>query len=440
MSSRFFVPRLSNRLAQALCLLVFSIVCSSSRGAVNPARPTIPDKVFSVAAYKAMGDGETDNTAAIQAALDAANSAGGGTVEIPAGNFLCGPLRFYSKINFLLSEGAVLRMLPLDRYPGGSQNPQSFISGSNLRDVAITGKGTIDGQGAAWWPHYKEKGFNRPRMIALGGCERVLIEGVTLMNSPMFHIAIGGGSSDVIVKRVTIRAPASRDSDNPSHNSDACDVSGHNILIQDCDVSVGDDNFTCGGGTYDVLITNCKYGYGHGVSIGSPTKGGVHDITVTHCTFTNTECGIRIKTDRDRGGHLRSLVYSDLQMTNVDFPILVYAAYMAKEREFRDLTNLSPEIVKRYAAAPVTPLTPIYSDIVFQNITATVANGRRAGLIWGLPESKATHILLRNVKITADKPFGVYSAKEVRFENCEIKTPEGVNKFSTFDAEMAVVP
>ncbi len=81
---------------------------------------------------------------------------------------------------------------------------------------------------------------------------------------------------------------------------------------------MGDDDFTCGGGTSDVLITNCTYGYGHGVSIGSPTAGGVSNLTVINCTFNNTEAGIRIKSDRDRGGYLHNLTYLNLRMTNVD--------------------------------------------------------------------------------------------------------------------------
>jgi polygalacturonase len=428
-----------NPLSLATLLLALLASRNAAAATINPARPEIPEKTFIITAYGSVADGKADNTAAIQAALDAAKSAGGGTVTIPAGEYLSGPLHLSSNLNLHLAEGALLRMLPLDRYPGGSKSPESFITGSKLHDIAITGKGTIDGQGAPWWPHYKEKGFNRPRMIALGDCERILIEGVTLKNSPMFHIAIGG-ATDVIVKGVTIRAPSSRESDTPSHNTDACDVSGHNILIQDCDVSVGDDNFTCGSNTHDILITNCTYGYGHGVSVGSYTRGGVSNITVTHCTFTNTECGIRLKTDRGRGGHVHNLAYSDLQMTNVDIPILIYASYMAPDRQYRDLTNLSPEIAKTYPAAPVGPLTPLFSDIVFQNITATVASGRRAGLIWGLPESKANNILLRNVKITADKPFGIYSAQNVRLEACEIKTPEGVNKLATADAEVSIIP
>src|SRR5258708_20021542 len=101
---------------------------------------------------------------------------------------------------------------------------------------------------------------------------------------------------------VPARAPASNDPVNPSRNTDAWDVSGSNIVIRDCDVSVGDDDFTCGGGTSNVLITHCTYGSGHGVSLGSYTNGGVSNITVTDCTFNGTDAGIRIKSDRDRGG------------------------------------------------------------------------------------------------------------------------------------------
>ena len=104
-----------------------------------------------------------------------------------------------------------------------------------------------------WWPYARERGARRPRMIALSSCNRVLIEKLTLTNSPMFHIAISGRSTDVTVRGVTIRANPSTDPVNPGHNTDACDVSAKHVLIQDCDVSVGDDNFTCGGNTSDVL-------------------------------------------------------------------------------------------------------------------------------------------------------------------------------------------
>jgi len=404
---------------------------------VAPALPEIPGKVFNITSYGAVGDGVATNTAAIQSAINAASGAGGGTVEVPAGIFLSGPVGMASRVN--LRVDGTLRMLPIDKYPGGTTAPENFISGRELHDIAISGVGAIDGQGVPWWSYAGKSGAKRPRMISFSSCERVLIENVLLTNSPMFHIAISGRSTDVTVCGVTIRANASTDPVNPGHNTDACDVSGQRILIQGCDVSVGDDNFTCAGGTSDVLITNCTYGYGHGVSIGSPTSGGISNFTVVNCTFNNTESGIRIKTDRDRGGYLHDLSYLNLRMTNVGCPILIYCSYMATG-VYRSLNNLTAAMAATYPRRAITAKTPIYRDIIFSNITATVQSGRRAGLIWGLPEMAVTNVLLQRVNITADKPFGIYDAQNVRLVDSKIITPEGVNKLSCTNAQLAITP
>jgi polygalacturonase len=189
-----------------------------------------------------------------------------------------------------------------------------------------------------------------------------------------------------------------------------------------------------------VLITNCTYGYGHGVSIGSPTRGGVSNLTVVNCTFNNTDCGIRIKSDRDRGGLLRNLRYEKLSMTNVGMPILIYAAYAATNREFRALQVLTPEIAKMYPAAPVTDSTPTYRDIVFSDITATAKAGNRAGLIWGLPEMAVSNVVLERVNIRADKPFGVFGAQNVQLKESQIVTPDGVNRLSFTNAQIVITP
>lgn len=405
---------------------------------VAPSLPVIPGAVFNVTNYGAIGDGMATNTSAIQAAINAASAKGGGIVEVPRGVYLSGPIKMASQIELRVNAGATLKMLPLDKYPGGTKEGQTFISGSRLHDIAISGSGTIDGQGSPWWPFAREHSAKRPRMIELSSCERVLIEKITLKNSPMFHIAIKGGSSNVTVRGVTIRAPASTDPVDPSHNTDACDVSGKNILIEDCDVSVGDDNFTCGGNTSDVLITNCTYGYGHGVSIGSPTSGGVSNLTVINCTFNNTEAGIRIKSDRGRGGYLHNLSYLNLRMTNVASPILIYAAYMATNREYRNLNDLKPAVAASYPRKQITSRTPIYRDITFSNITATAQSGRRAGLIWGLPEAAVSNVLLRDVNITADLPFGIYDAQNVGIVNSKITTPDGINKLWVTNADVTI--
>ena len=124
----------------------------------TPTLPNIDTKnviVITNAAYGAVGDGVTTNTTAIQNAIDKAasggttNGAAGGTVEIPPGIYLSGPLTMASSVNLQIDAGAILRMLPLGMYPGGTTSGTTFISGSNLHDIEISGSGAIDGQGAA---------------------------------------------------------------------------------------------------------------------------------------------------------------------------------------------------------------------------------------------------------------------------------------------------
>ena len=429
------------RFLTLFCLGLLGFSAIRLPAAVNPALPVIPTRVVTITQFGAVGDGVVTNTGALQAAIDDTRAAGGGTVDVPAGVFLCGPVTLASNLRLQLEAGAILRLLPLDKYPGGTVNPANFLSGTGLHDVAIGGPGMIDGQGVPWWPLAKNKRAHRPRLIALSAAQRLLIEQVTLTNSPMFHIAISGHSGNVTVRGVTIRANPSTDPVNPGHNTDACDVSGTNILIQDCNVSVGDDNFTCGGGTSDVLITNCTYGYGHGVSVGSYThSGGVSNITVINCTFNNTEAGIRIKSDRDRGGLVQHLAYLNLSMTNVGFPILIYAAYTNANPVYRALARLTPAQAAAYPAADIGERTPIYRDLVFSNLTATVQPGRRAGLIWGLPEMAITNILLQQVHITADRSFGIYNAQQVRVVDSQITTPAGVPPWAVTQSDLVPGP
>ena len=403
------------------------------------------NNVINVLDFGAVGDGVTTNTTAIQNAINAAaagpttNGAPGGTVKIPSGIFMCGPLTLKSSVNLQLDAGALLRMLPLGQYPGGTVNPANFISGSSLHDIEISGTGAIDGQGALWWPYANTNGAVRPIMIRLTSCNREMIRDVTLSNSPEFHISISGSAAkNTTVQHVTIRANPSSDPVNPGHNTDACDVSGTNILVQDCDISVGDDNFTCGGNTSDILITNNTYGYGHGVSIGSYTSPSVSNMLVINCTFNNTDQGIRIKTDRDRGGFVHNIRYVNLSMTNVMRPILIYCQYTNTISAYRAVDSISPGVAAGFPSNAVISTTPHFYDITISNLTATVQSGRTAGLIWGLKESCISNVTLANVKITGSKTFGIYDAKNVKIIDSQITTPSTVRNISFFDADITI--
>lgn len=391
--------------------------------------------VVTGAPYNAIGDGVFTNTVAISNAIAAANKGSttngliGGTVELPApGIYLCGPLQLANNVNLQVDAGAVLRMLPYGSYPGGITNPPNFISGNNVTNIAITGPGAIDGQGAPWWPGYKTN--TRPSMISLSDCKYQLIHNITLSNSPMFHIAIGGNKGNATVDGVIVRAPSSSDPVTPSHNTDACDVSGTNVLVQNCNISTGDDDFTCGGGTHDVLLTNNTYGNGHGISIGSYTdSGGVSNITVINCTINGADNGIRIKSDNDRGGLVQNISYVNIGITNVDFPIQIYAYY----NEDGTPSGISPLTAAGMAIAPVTSTTPIYRNINFTNITATSVAGYPIGIIWARTEMPATNITFNNVKVTGNRSFDLYNVYGAQFINCSLNVSATSNTFAMFN-------
>ena len=401
--------------------------------------------VVTNASYGAVGNGVFTNTTAISNAIVAAAAGGttngliGGTVEIPPGIFLCGPLVLKNNVNLQVDAGAILRMLPFDQYPkawitNGAgywfTNVSDFISGSSLTNIEISGSGAIDGQGAPWWP-WADTNSNiadRPRMISLNGCNGELIQNVTLSNSPMFHIAIGGSAKNSTVQGVTIWAPSS------SHNTDACDVSGTNTLVQNCNISVGDDDFTCGGGTHDVLLTNNTYGTGHGISIGSYTdSGGVSNITVINCTINGAVNGIRIKSDNDRGGLVQNINYINIGMTNVNFPIQIYAYY----HWYGTPSGISPQIAaSTNAASTAAGLTPIFRNITFSNITATSVGSYPAAIIWARTEMPATNIVFNKVNISASRPFEIYNASGVQLTDCQIGG--NATNLWLFNAQVAV--
>ena len=408
-----------------------------------PALPVINTNniiVVTNLAYGAVGDGVTTNTTAIQNAINRAttggttNGAAGGTVEIPPGIYLSGPLTLANAVNLQIDAGAILRMLPIDKYPGGTISGTTFISGANLHDVEISGAGAIDGQGAPWWPYAYTNGAARPRMISPTGCNRLLIQNVTLSNSPMFHIAISGSSSgNTTVQGVTIRAPSSSDPVTPSHNTDACDVSGTNILVQNCNISVGDDDFTCGGGTHDVLLTNNVYGNGHGISIGSYTdSGGVSNITVINCTINGADNGIRIKSDADRGGLVQNISYLNIGITNVHFPIQIYGYYNLVGTP----SGVSPYFAATQAVATVTGTTPIYRNILFSNITATSVSGYPVGIIWGRAEMPATNIVFNKINLTGDRNFCLYNVAGAQFIDSKITVSATSNSFALYNAQV----
>jgi polygalacturonase len=362
-------------------------------------------------AFGARADGTTVNTTAIQAAIDACAKKGGGKVRLDGGTFLSGPIVLRSNIDLDVTKGTTLKgSSNHGDYPKKTEfrNPglQSLVSATNASNVSITGGGVIDGAGETWWKEARAQGDHgimgqgmlRPRLIVFDHSHKILIDGVTVQNSPFWQIVVYY-SDDVTIRNIRVLA------DPASPNTDAIDpFSSSNIRIEHVYADVGDDDVAIKSGqanspgpdapSKNITISDCTFMHGHGLSIGSEVSGGVQNVHVARVHFKGTANGVRIKSNRDRGGDIGNFDFRDLTMEDVGTPILI--------------TEYYPRIPDQDSAQPVTRLTPHFYDISITNLTATGA--KTAGFVVGLPESPITSIALNTVHITAEKGMTISNA------------------------------
>jgi len=399
---------------------------------------TSTSKVFDVREFGATGNGTTLDTKAIQSALDACGHAGGGTVQFPAGTYLSQPLTLHSQTTVLLEAGATLLASPRQsdfmKTPGdwlkagSSADFNPFIGGKKLTDITFTGSGTIDGNGAVWWGEAEKarqvkSGYTlpRPNLVVLDRCRNVRLENLTLQNSPKFHF-VPSDCEDVVVSNVTILAPAH------AANTDAIDPSGRRMLITRCKIDVGDDDVAIKAGrkipdhdfqSEDITISDCTILHGHGISIGSETLGGVRNVTVRNCTFENTENGLRIKSQRGKGGVVENIRYTDITMQNVVPAITLTCYYMNNSAGDKAQPAAAKEADPQLASA----MTPVFRNIYIGNVTATCQ--KSAGVITGLPESKISNVVFENVRVSSVTGLAIKNADGVRFKNVQIMAEKG---------------
>ena len=360
--------------------------------------------VCNVRSYGAKGDGVVKDTHAIQSAIDACEEKGGGTVLLAAGTYLSAPIVLKSHINLQLEKGATL-LGSQDHadYPEISEfrapGRQALVSATGAQNVSITGEGVIDGAGDSWWTmarSYRGSGamgssHTRPRLVVFDHCQHVLVEGVTIQNSPMWQL-VPYYSDDVTIRNVKVLAPAN------SPNTDAIDpFSSSNVIIDHAYADVGDDDIAIKSGepgsagpdspSRNITISDCTFLHGHGLSIGSEIAGGAQNITAEHIRFDGTGNGIRVKANRDRGNDVGNLVFRDIQMKDVKNALVISEYY----------PRIAPK--GEVASAPITRLTPHFHDITIENLIATGSTS--AGAIFGLPEAPVTGVVLNNVHISA---------------------------------------
>lgn len=422
-----------------MCLLlavgsVLSVGCAMPKARHDPDSiplPKIPDRTFNIVDYGAVGDGKTVNTEAITKAIQACSAAGGGKLVVPKGTFLTGPIVLASNLNLHLEKGAVLLATDdIDTYPMRKNRYVDWITANDAHDIAITGPGTIHGNGRKWWTKYRKRKFlppgekqyseiypHRPHMIVLKRCERVLVEDVLLTHSPMFHL-IPESCRDVVIRNIRIISP---DEGGDTPNTDGIDPSGWNILITDCYITTSDDNIAIKPSArrgpngepscQNITIRNCTFGRGHGLSIGGQTPNGLENLVVRDCRWEGTEHGFRCKANRKSGGLVENITLENLTMKNVGIPILIYSYY-----------DKIPPAVADDKPQEITATTPIWRNIRIKNLKATGAD--IAGQIIGLPEMPITDVVLSNVTISARTGLELVNTRQIKLENTRILVKE----------------
>jgi polygalacturonase len=469
------------RLLSKLIILWVPIFSPALNAATAPnSHATQNAPVFNVINYGARNDGSALATGVFRAAIAAAQKAGGGTVYVPAGKYISGPIEMVSNLTLYIAAGATIQFpaMKLPFTPGRQQGietltPVPLISGHDLQNVAIEGRGTLTSSNADWmklhprimptatnpgsangphWEHllqaldahqpvsqaeYRAVAAElRPSFIRFMNCKNVLVEGLHIVGSPMWTVHLLYTENADVENMVIETYPG-------VHTDGIVVDSSRFVRISNDYIDTGDDGIVIKSGkdadglrvnrpSEDIAITNCTVHHAHGaVTIGSETSGSVRNLVASNITADGTLNGIRIKSRRGRGGVVEDLRFDNWTMRNVGTAIVVTNYYLMEGE-----TRTGPE--------PVSIRTPRFRNIAISNVT--VDGAKQLVSIDGLPEMpiEALHIQnvigrgkvgltanytddleLRNVQLdpAAGPTFAIQHAANLELDNVSTRTP-----------------
>ena len=438
------------------------------------ATPTFPEKKFSIKDYGAVADGKTLNTSAFAKTIDACEKAGGGTVIIPAGTWLTGPIEMKSNVNLHVEKGALVLFTPdRNQYPiiRASKNSNSFvvqspISGNDLQNIAITGEGIFDGSGESWRPVKKSKvtpaqwekfvssggvltpdektwwpsteamngdaylkslkgkkdltekdylparDFLRPKLIVFSNCNNVLLDGPTFKNSPMY-VFNPGRCTNLTIRNVTIQ------NEYWAQNGDGIDISAcKGVIIYNCTVSAGDDGI-------------CMKSSGG--------KGGdnfeLENILIANCIVYKSHGGFVVGSNTDGG--MKNIFVTHCNFIGSDIGIrvksnagrggMVKDVYV-QDIQMKDIVNEAISFDTYYedlqvgrtldTTGRIRDKIPEFRDFHISNI---VCNGAKSAIyINGLPEMPVHKIFFENMSITANAGANFNASADIELKNVKI--------------------
>lgn len=452
-----------------------------------------PQRTVKITDFGAQSGGIIKNTEAINKAISTTSQNGGGKVVIPRGIWLSGPIELKSNINLHLEDGALLVFSrDFNDYPFvktsfeglNTIRCQSPISANNVENIAITGNGTIDGNGDAWrfvkkgkmtdsqwntllksggvlsedqkiWfpsassrlgyqmssnfnvpdkisesEYDKVRDFLRPVLVSIVNSKQILLDGITFQNSPAWNIH-PLMSSDITIRNLNVRNPWY------SQNGDGLDLeSCKNVLIYNNTFDVGDDAICIKSGkdkdgrergipTENVIIKNNTVYHAHGgFVVGSEMSGGVRNLHVSDCTFIGTDIGIRFKTTRGRGGLIENIWINNIDMINIPAQVIGFNMFYEGNSPIVEEDQNAEDEKRDDKIVPVTEQTPIIRNIFFKNINAI--NSEEAIFIMGLNEMNISNIRIEDSYFETNKALTIIDADNVQLTNVYLKYKSGM--------------
>jgi polygalacturonase len=428
--------------------------------------PVFRDKQFNIKDFGAVPDGYTLNTDAINNAITKCSDDGGGIVIIPPGLWITGPILLKSNVNLHVDRGALIlfskdhKNYPIVKLPVKGFSVASPILGYNLENVAITGEGIFDGSGDTWrpvkkgkttssqWQHLVKSGgfvdnntwyptkesFDglmdvktlkanknlstddfipyrealRPYMTLFINCKNVLLDGITIQNSPMFALQ-PLQCENVIFRDVKIN------NEWWAQNGDGIDINNcDNVLVYKCTVNAGDDGICmkAGGGKkktpslQNIVIADCIVYHAHGgFVIGSESDGGINNISVKNCNFMGTDIGLRFKSARDRGGLVENIFVDGIYMKDIVNEAILFS--FSYEQDLEQNKNKQEKL-------------PVFRNFNLNNIICSGAE--HALLIEALEESPVKNIKISNSYFQTNAGVDVFFAGGITFDNVKFET------------------
>ena len=438
--------------------------------------PDIPTYSVNLTQFGAIGDGADLCTNAFAAAMAALNKRGGGRLIVPAGIWLTGPIQFQNNCELHLETGALIVFTSdFEAYPlietifegNKSTRKMSPLWAYEKHDIAITGNGTFDAQGEYWRPSKKSKFtsaqwkeltsgdgiewknvwypnakddelagkpeqpdtrrvMQRPTLLEFTRCRRVLLQDVTLSNSPAWntHPCM---CEDFTMERVKVRNPWY------AQNGDGLDLESCNrAIIKDCTFDVGDDAICIKSGKdaegrswqrpcQNVVIEGCTVLHGHGgFVIGSEMSSGAKNIWIHNCVFNGTDTGLRMKSTRGRGGVVEKIFIDHIYMFNIAGDAFTFDLYYANKPVVGN-QDKSSSVADPVPA--VTEETPCFKNLRISGIVCQGAE--RAVYFNGLPEMPLTDLIMDNSLFVCKKGVEVHYTKDVLFNQVTIQNKEG---------------